>query len=173
MALKPLPTTEELDQTRSMLADKPQDWKPDQPTDFGAMFAQPLVVTCVCNDFLFLLVCMFFCWPCALPLAQAQTTTAEPEKKTIVIDKRKLLVQPRNADGTIMETAFMEDPVLWMRTKQQNFYGRMSQCHSPVENIININRGLDIAVHQFSLWRVSCGRAGPRQGRGHRLGAGH
>jgi ABC-type uncharacterized transport system substrate-binding protein len=46
MALKPLPTTEELDQTRSMLADKPQDWKPDQPTDFGAMFAQPLTVTC-------------------------------------------------------------------------------------------------------------------------------
>ncbi len=47
MALKPLPTNEELDQTRSMLADKPQDWKPDQPTDFGAMFAQPLVVICV------------------------------------------------------------------------------------------------------------------------------
>jgi ABC-type uncharacterized transport system substrate-binding protein len=46
MALKPLPTTEELDQTRTMLADKPQDWKPDQPTDFGAMFAQPLTVTC-------------------------------------------------------------------------------------------------------------------------------
>jgi ABC-type uncharacterized transport system substrate-binding protein len=46
MALKPLPTTEELDQTRNMLADKPQDWKPDQPTDFGAMFAQPLTVTC-------------------------------------------------------------------------------------------------------------------------------
>jgi ABC-type uncharacterized transport system substrate-binding protein len=46
MVLKPLPTTEELDQTRNMLADKPQDWKPDQPTDFGAMFAQPLTVSC-------------------------------------------------------------------------------------------------------------------------------
>jgi ABC-type uncharacterized transport system substrate-binding protein len=46
MALKPLPTTEELDQTRTMLADKPQDWKPDQPTDFGALFAQPLTVAC-------------------------------------------------------------------------------------------------------------------------------
>ncbi len=46
MALKPLPTTEELDQTRDMLSDKPQDWKPEQPTDFGSMFAQPLTVTC-------------------------------------------------------------------------------------------------------------------------------
>lgn len=46
MALKPLPTTEELDQTRNMLSDKPQDWKPEQPTDFGSMFAQPLTVTC-------------------------------------------------------------------------------------------------------------------------------
>ncbi len=46
MELKPLPTTEELDQTRAMLSDKPQDWKPDQPTDFGSMFAQPLVVSC-------------------------------------------------------------------------------------------------------------------------------
>jgi ABC-type uncharacterized transport system substrate-binding protein len=46
MELKPIPTTEELDQTREMLADKPQDWKPETPTDFGAMFAQPLVVAC-------------------------------------------------------------------------------------------------------------------------------
>jgi ABC-type uncharacterized transport system substrate-binding protein len=46
MELKPLPTTEELDQTREMLSDKPQDWKPDQPTDFGAMFSQPLIVSC-------------------------------------------------------------------------------------------------------------------------------
>jgi nickel/cobalt transporter (NicO) family protein len=59
---------------------------------------------------------------------QAQTVTPEPTQKTVVIDKRKLLVQPRNADGTIQESAFMEDPVLWMRTKQQNFYGRMSNA---------------------------------------------
>jgi ABC-type uncharacterized transport system substrate-binding protein len=44
--LLPLPTNEELDQTRTMLADKPQDWKPEQPTDFGAMFAQSLVIPC-------------------------------------------------------------------------------------------------------------------------------
>lgn len=44
--LKPLPTTEEMDQTLSYLADKGQDWKPEQPTDFGSMFAQALVVSC-------------------------------------------------------------------------------------------------------------------------------
>jgi nickel/cobalt exporter len=46
MDLKPVPTTEELDETRTMLADKPQDWVPEQPTDFGAMFAQTLVLSC-------------------------------------------------------------------------------------------------------------------------------
>ncbi len=46
MQLKPLMSDAEIEQTRAMLADKPQDWKPETPTDFGAMFAQPLVVTC-------------------------------------------------------------------------------------------------------------------------------
>ncbi len=62
----------------------------------------------------------------SVAVVHAQDAVSAPEKKTIVIDKRKLLVQPRNADGTIIETAFLEDPVLWMRTKQQNFYGRMA-----------------------------------------------
>jgi nickel/cobalt transporter (NicO) family protein len=58
----------------------------------------------------------------------AQEAAQPSDEKTVVIDKRKLLVQPRNADGTIMETAFLEDPVLWMRTKQQNFYGKMANA---------------------------------------------
>jgi nickel/cobalt transporter (NicO) family protein len=66
--------------------------------------------------------------PVSIAGAQAQDASPDPQKKTVVIDKRKLLVQPRNADGTIMEVAFMEDPVLWMRTKQQNFYGRMGNA---------------------------------------------
>lgn len=48
---------------------------------------------------------------------------AQPEVK---IDRRKLLVQPRNADGTIKVTPFLEDPVLWARDEQQNFYRKMS-----------------------------------------------
>jgi ABC-type uncharacterized transport system substrate-binding protein len=46
MDLKPLMSDEDIEKTRTMLADKPQDWKPETPTDFGAMFAQPIVVTC-------------------------------------------------------------------------------------------------------------------------------
>jgi hypothetical protein len=38
----------------------------------------------------------------ATAMVVAQDAVSEPEKKTIVIDKRKLLVQPRNADGTII-----------------------------------------------------------------------
>jgi nickel/cobalt transporter (NicO) family protein len=59
-------------------------------------------------------------------LATAQSTVETPTKNTVVIDKRKLLVQPKNADGSVIEVPFSEDPVMWMRTKQQNFYGRMS-----------------------------------------------
>jgi ABC-type uncharacterized transport system substrate-binding protein len=46
MDLKPLPSTEDMDQTRTFLADKGTEWTPDQPTDFGSMFAQALVVSC-------------------------------------------------------------------------------------------------------------------------------
>lgn len=46
MELKPLQTSEESDQTLAMLAEKGQDWKPEQAEDFGAIFAQPVVVTC-------------------------------------------------------------------------------------------------------------------------------
>ena len=75
-----------------------------------------------------LLMVVFLLLGLGVATVQAQTEAPQPDKKTVVIDKRKLLVQPRNADGTIQETAFMEDPVLWMRTKQQNFYGRMSNA---------------------------------------------
>ena len=46
MALKPLPTTDELDKTQKYLADKSVDWKPENGEDFGAIFAQALLVEC-------------------------------------------------------------------------------------------------------------------------------
>ena len=46
MEVKPLPTDAEVDQTREMLSTKDKDWKPETEEDFGAMFAQPVVVTC-------------------------------------------------------------------------------------------------------------------------------
>jgi nickel/cobalt transporter (NicO) family protein len=49
----------------------------------------------------------------------------EPARQS-TIDKRKLLVQPRNADGALQMVSFWEDPVLWARGQQQGFYAAMS-----------------------------------------------
>lgn len=59
-------------------------------------------------------------------LAPGQAQTAAEPAPQVTIDKKKLLVQPRNADGTVLETSFWEDPVLWARGKQQGFYGAMA-----------------------------------------------
>jgi nickel/cobalt exporter len=61
-----------------------------------------------------------------LGLAPAIADTAPAPKSQVVIDKRKLLVQPKNPDGSLMVTPFLEDPVLWARDQQQVFYGAMS-----------------------------------------------
>ncbi len=37
---------ENVKQTQQMLADKPADWQPEQPEDFGSLFAQPVSVSC-------------------------------------------------------------------------------------------------------------------------------
>jgi ABC-type uncharacterized transport system substrate-binding protein len=44
--LKPVPTDAELEQTRTMLATKGKDWKPDTAEDFGAVFAQAVTIEC-------------------------------------------------------------------------------------------------------------------------------
>jgi nickel/cobalt transporter (NicO) family protein len=57
--------------------------------------------------------------------AFAQETTQETvEQKPL--DKRKLLVPQRNADGSIVTTPFFEDPVQWMADKQRAFSGAMT-----------------------------------------------
>jgi ABC-type nickel/cobalt efflux system permease component RcnA len=56
--------------------------------------------------------------------AQIQTDGQSEVK----IDKRKLLVPPRNPDGTLISTPFLEDPVQWVREKQQGFYGSINQA---------------------------------------------
>ncbi len=37
---------EEMEETKKQLAEKPVDWQPEQPQDFGSLFAQPVSVTC-------------------------------------------------------------------------------------------------------------------------------
>ncbi|MFM8745096.1 MAG: nickel/cobalt transporter [Aestuariivirga sp.] len=65
----------------------------------------------------------------AVPPLLAETASqpaAEQASEAPKIDRRKLLVQPRNKDGTLVQVSFFEDPVLWAREKQQAFYGSLS-----------------------------------------------
>jgi ABC-type nickel/cobalt efflux system permease component RcnA len=58
--------------------------------------------------------------------AQQADSPSAPAQTQPKIDKRKLLVQPRNAGGAVQQISFWEDPVLWVRDQQQSFYGAMS-----------------------------------------------
>lgn len=67
--------------------------------------------------------------PAAQAQAQAQAQqqpVAEEAAPAASFDRRKLLVQPRNKDGSIQQVSFWQDPVLWAREKQQAFYGKLS-----------------------------------------------
>jgi nickel/cobalt transporter (NicO) family protein len=70
---------------------------------------------------LFVLALMLFAvQPMTSPVFAQETVEQAP------LDKRKLLVPPRNADGTAKTTPFLEDPVQWMAEKQREFYGSMT-----------------------------------------------
>ena len=55
--------------------------------------------------------------PAPSAAAQEQPAATQQAAPPVKIDRRKLLVQPRNKDGTIEEVSFFEDPVLWARDK--------------------------------------------------------
>ena len=46
LVMKPVPTDAEVEATRTMLATKGKDWKPDTAEDFGEVFAQPVAIQC-------------------------------------------------------------------------------------------------------------------------------
>lgn len=73
--------------------------------------------------FIMMLVSVFFCETTSFAQAAGDTnqTATQP-----LIDKRKLLVPPRNADGTIQMTPFWENPAQWIMEQQRSFYGAMS-----------------------------------------------
>ena len=62
----------------------------------------------------------------AAVMAPAIAQSTEQSAPAVKIDRKKLLVQPRNKDGTVEQVAFFDDPVLWAREMQQAFYGKMS-----------------------------------------------
>jgi len=57
---------------------------------------------------------------------QVMAQAADGAQPEVTIKRSQLLVPPKNADGTVKVTPFTEDPVMWARDEQQNFYGRMS-----------------------------------------------
>jgi nickel/cobalt exporter len=69
------------------------------------------------------LVCGFLA-PLAA-LAQSTGATGEQQAQP-KIDKRKLIVPPRNPDGSLITTPFWDDPKQWLMEKQREFYGAMS-----------------------------------------------
>jgi nickel/cobalt transporter (NicO) family protein len=66
------------------------------------------------------LLLLFTVQPVTMPAFAQETVEQAP------LDKRKLLVPPRNADGSVIITPFFEDPVQWMAEKQREFYGSMT-----------------------------------------------
>jgi ABC-type uncharacterized transport system substrate-binding protein len=46
LVVKPVATDAEVEQTRAMLSTKGPEWKPENDEDFGAIFAQPVIVQC-------------------------------------------------------------------------------------------------------------------------------
>lgn len=80
--------------------------------------------------------------------ASAQTAS-EQTTAPVVIDRKKLLVQPRNPDGSIIETPFREDPVLWMRNKQQNFYRSMNTSLRQLKATSSVSAGWTLFFMSF------------------------
>jgi nickel/cobalt exporter len=86
--------------TKAMLATKGVDWQAPPEEDFGAMFAQPVVVLCA---------------DAAAPVASTGLGA-------------RALVQPRNAaaKGNIVIPSFWADPAAFILATQQSFYERIS-----------------------------------------------
>ena len=125
LVVKPVPTDAELDQTRTMLSDKGQGLEAGSQRGLrrhvcpGRVHRMLSMRQLLRNLLMVFVLAGFFVAP-----AMAQTAT-EPTSE-IKIDKKKLLVQPRNADGSLIMVSFWEDPVLWVREQQQAYYGSMS-----------------------------------------------
>jgi nickel/cobalt transporter (NicO) family protein len=90
-------------------------------------------------------------------LADTTTTEAAP------FDKKRLLVRPRNADGTVEVTPFFQDPVLWARDEQQNFYGAMSRAMKDIHGTNALAAAWTLMLLSFAYGVLHA--AGPGHGK--------
>jgi nickel/cobalt transporter (NicO) family protein len=82
------------------------------------------------------------------PIARAQDA-APAETPKVVIDKSKLLGRPKNADGTLVETAFIDSPTQWMREKQQRFYSAMNASLRQIKSGSYASAGWTLFIMSF------------------------
>lgn len=71
---------------------------------------------------LILLVSLIACLSCFFSIRQPLAQSTPDQPAAVTIDKRKLLVQPRNAANV----SPWSEPVLWVRQKQESLYAAMS-----------------------------------------------
>ena len=92
--------------------------------------------------------------------ALAQTTAGADSKP---LSNRHLMVPPRNADGTIRVTPFLEDPLLWARDEQQNFYASMAGALRGVNSDHPISAAITLLFISFAYGVFHA--AGPGHGK--------
>ena len=102
--------------------------------------------------------------PAAPPaMAQEQPAVEQQAAPPVKIDRKKLLVQPRNKDGTLQEVSFFEDPVLWAREKQQAFYGSLSASLRAMKGSSGFAAGWTLMLLSFAYGVFHA--AGPGHGK--------
>ncbi len=94
--------------------------------------------------------------------AEVQAQTA-PEATSTKLSNRHLMVPPRNVDGTIRVTPFLEDPVIWLRDEQQNFYSSMAGALRGVGGKQPISAALMLLLLSFAYGVFHA--AGPGHGK--------
>jgi len=102
----------------------------------------------------------------AVPPVVAETTSqpaAGQAGEAPKIDRRKLLVQPRNKDGTLVRVSFFEDPVLWAREKQQAFYGSLSGALRQIKGASPVAAAWSLMLMSFAYGVFHA--AGPGHGK--------
>lgn len=93
----------------------------------------------------------------------AQTTGETAASQPVTIKRNQLLVPPKNADGTIAVTPFLEDPVLWARDEQQNFYGTLANTLKSMRGPAGLSAGWTLMLLSFAYGIFHA--AGPGHGK--------
>ena len=109
------------------------------------------------------LVMLLTILPIPFATAQEQPAATEQAAPPVKIDRKKLLVQPRNKDGTLQAVSFFEDPVLWAREKQQSFYSSLSGALRAMKGSSGFAAGWTLMLLSFAYGVFHA--AGPGHGK--------